>query len=110
MRKCSGGFFINKIIQDANLKIDGRLTPHNRKLFLYSVHEFNLVYILGALNLFEKKIPPYSSYIVFELHKIDGEYGFKVGRNDRISFFSNINIRLFCRYFIKIIVNSILDY
>lgn len=108
MRKCSGGFFINKIIQDAKLKIDGRLTPQNRKLFLYSAHEFNLVYVLGALNLFEGKIPPYSSYIVFELHKIDDEYGFKVGRNKRISYFNYI--RFFCRFFIRIILKKILDY
>lgn len=50
----------------------------NRKIFLYSAHEFNVAFMLQTLGIFEPHIPPYASYISFELHKINDDYGFKV--------------------------------
>lgn len=71
------GPLVKKIIHDSKMKINGTL-PKERKMFIYSGHEYNIAHTLRALNTFEPHVPPYGAHILFELHKIDGQYGFKV--------------------------------
>lgn len=70
--------FLRKIINDAKAKMNGKLVPKDRKLYLYSGHDYNIVFSLAALKIFEPHLPPYACYIVFEFHKIGRQYGFKV--------------------------------
>lgn len=50
----------------------------NKKIYLYSAHENNLAVQLLLLDVFYPHVPPFGSYIIYELHKINGIYGFKV--------------------------------
>ncbi|ENN78845.1 hypothetical protein YQE_04698, partial [Dendroctonus ponderosae] len=67
---------LEKITKDA--KIDGLLTPENRKMFLYSAHERNVANLLITLGVYGDEIPTYGSHVIVELHNITNVYGFKV--------------------------------
>lgn len=61
------------------MKINGTLIPANRKMFIYGGHDFNIEILLLLLdNMDRVSMPPFGSYLIFELHKINGTYGFKV--------------------------------
>jgi prostatic aicd phosphatase len=72
------GTLLKNIIHSSKGKISGDLLPKNRKLFLYSGHELNIAHMLHVLDVFIPHIPPYGSYILFELHKMDDVAGLKV--------------------------------
>nr|XP_022900563.1 venom acid phosphatase Acph-1-like [Onthophagus taurus] len=71
LKKINIGYFLKKILNDFDQKINATLKPKSRKMFLYSGHESTLGYALDGLNLFDSKpyIPPYASAIIFELTK-----------------------------------------
>ena len=50
------------------LKVDGKLSPNERKIFLYSGHENNVLNIQAALKVFRPHIPKYSAATIIELH------------------------------------------
>ncbi|KAK4881178.1 hypothetical protein RN001_004497 [Aquatica leii] len=77
MKKLAGGPLFKKIIDDTNTKIAINSTDEH-KLYLYSAHENNLAYFLIHLDAFYPHIPPYGSYIVFEVHQIHNTYGVKI--------------------------------
>ncbi|XP_060531315.1 venom acid phosphatase Acph-1-like [Cylas formicarius] len=77
LKKISGGFLLRKILEDSRRKIDGTLTPPSRKLFIYSAHEMNVATFLGTLGIYPGDIPEYGSHVLVELHKINGQFGFK---------------------------------
>lgn len=66
------------MLLDTKNKIEGKLVPQTRKIFLYSAHESNIANFLASLDVFQPQIPPYGSYILVEIHKVRGEYGVKV--------------------------------
>lgn len=69
---------MKKILRDTKAKIHNEL-PVEKKLFLYSAHDYNVGYFLKALDLFDRsRNPKYASYIVVELHKIKNVHYFKV--------------------------------
>lgn len=76
MQRLAAGFFIEKILTDIKNKISNQNDP--KKIYLYSAHENNLAYQLIALDVFYRHIPPYGSYIVYEIRKVNGVYGVKV--------------------------------
>ncbi|KAF7266416.1 venom acid phosphatase Acph-1-like [Rhynchophorus ferrugineus] len=79
LRTISAGYLLRKIIEDSQSKVDGSISPETRKMFIYSGHEMNVAAMLLSLGV--KKltdIPAYGSYVLFELHEIDGVYGFKI--------------------------------
>ncbi|XP_076251086.1 venom acid phosphatase Acph-1-like [Rhynchophorus ferrugineus] len=79
LRRIIAGYFLKKIIEDTQRKIDGTLDPSGRKIFLYSGHETNLGTIIAALNLLDMQdVPGYGSHLLFEVHKIDDVYGFMI--------------------------------
>ncbi|XP_018324177.1 prostatic acid phosphatase-like isoform X2 [Agrilus planipennis] len=63
---------------DTMSKINGSLIPQNRKLFLYSAHDYNLASILGTLGVFPNKLPNYGSQVIIEVRYVDGEYGMQI--------------------------------
>nr|CAI5860835.1 unnamed protein product [Callosobruchus analis] len=73
LRRLNGGRSLQKVIDNMIAKIECRLRPTNRKIFLYSGHENNVVNLLTALGFFdsseEQHFPNYSSAVVIELHR-----------------------------------------
>lgn len=70
---------MKKIISDTEKKIQNTLIPQQRKMFLYSGHENNIVSMLELLNLRENiTVPPYGSYVIIEVHNINETFGVKV--------------------------------
>lgn len=60
-----------------------------KKMFLYSCHDENILHILGALDLFTPHVPNYSSSVIIELHKeiISKRYIVKVCNNLLFEYF-----------------------
>jgi prostatic aicd phosphatase len=71
MKRLSSGFLLNKIITDTKLKMQN-LLPQNRKMFLYSGHEYNIVFLMKLLGIYYSHIPPYGAYILVEIHNVKG--------------------------------------
>lgn len=63
-------------------KTEGSLSPHERKIFLYSGHENNVINVLAAMNLYKTHFPNYSSAVLIELHYLRSrqDYAVKVRR------------------------------
>ncbi|CAH1169918.1 unnamed protein product [Phaedon cochleariae] len=78
LRQMSAGFLLKKILDDTDDKINGRLPM--KKMSILCGHEFNIASLLRVLDICEdyKSVPPYGSYILFELHRIDNGFGFKI--------------------------------
>lgn len=73
------GYFLKKVLDDTKAKINGTLHTPERKMLIYSAHEMNIATALISLNALKiNHIPEYGSYLLFEVHKIDGVYGIKL--------------------------------
>lgn len=62
------GRILKKVIENMVQKANGSLVPQQRKIFLFSGHENNVINILATLNLFRPHVPKYSAAVVIELH------------------------------------------
>ncbi|CAG9766535.1 unnamed protein product [Ceutorhynchus assimilis] len=77
LRKIAAGYWIQKIINDSENKINS--ANNDTKIYLYSAHENNIGQLFATLDLFEyPHIPTYGSYVLFELHNINNTHGFKI--------------------------------
>lgn len=68
---------MQKIVDESVSKVEN---GSNKQLHLYSAHDFTVGMILKILNIFDGRHPDYCANVAFELHKIDGVYGFKVSK------------------------------
>lgn len=59
---------LKTVIEHMQRKVNGTLLPKQKKLYLYSGHENNVINVLAALNLFKPHVPKYSAGVVIELH------------------------------------------
>jgi len=66
---------LNKIIDDTNAVINGTL---NRKINLFSAHDMSIIGLQHSLNIFDNRIPEYTSSIIIELYEKDKKYFIKV--------------------------------
>jgi hypothetical protein len=64
------GRMLGKVIDQMVNKANSTLVPLERKIFLYSGHENNVINILAALNLFQPHVPKYTASAIVELHWI----------------------------------------
>ncbi|XP_029165111.1 uncharacterized protein LOC114936176 [Nylanderia fulva] len=76
LNKINGGILLRRIINDMEQKKNGTLK--DRRINLYSGHDFNLAALLQALNIYNNEIPKYGSCIMIELHEMNNEYFVKV--------------------------------
>ncbi|XP_031337572.1 venom acid phosphatase Acph-1-like isoform X2 [Photinus pyralis] len=76
MQRFAGGVLVKKLLDDTMNKISNNSDP--MKIYLYSAHENNLAYQLIFLEAFNPHIPPYGSYLVYEIRKVNGIYGVKI--------------------------------
>ncbi|KAJ3664726.1 hypothetical protein Zmor_000274 [Zophobas morio] len=81
LRRLSSGFLLKKIIRDTRNKIRGIL-PENRKIFLYSGHEFTITFLMHLWGVFYPHLPPYSAYILIEIHNVGGIRRMKIFYQD----------------------------
>lgn len=81
LKKLSGGFLLKKIIENITQEINNEL-PTNSKIFLYSAHEYNVAFILAAMNVLKPLIPSPGSMVIIELHKIEEEHFVKLFYNE----------------------------
>ncbi|KAK4881236.1 hypothetical protein RN001_004555, partial [Aquatica leii] len=88
LKKLNGGRMLAKVINNIKDKILNTLHPPEKKIFLYSGHDNNIINILSSLNLYKFNFPNYNSAIFIELHQnISKEYIVK------IVYFKNINLK-----------------
>lgn len=59
---------LNEIVENMNRKRNGTLNP-DVKLWVYSAHDSNVAALLNSLNIFNKKLPPYTAAVILELRK-----------------------------------------
>jgi hypothetical protein len=70
LKRLNGGRMLGKVIDQMVNKANSTLVPLERKIFLYSGHENNVINILAALNLFQPHVPKYTASAIVELHWI----------------------------------------
>lgn len=80
MQKIKGGPFLNKMFDEMLKKRDNKLKPLQRKLFIYTGHDWTVGNILMALQIWQRQMPRFSVMAIFELHKHSqtGEYYIEV--------------------------------
>ncbi|XP_005184973.1 venom acid phosphatase Acph-1 [Musca domestica] len=85
MQKIKGGPFLKKMFDEMLKKRDNTLKPADRKMFIYTGHDWTVGSILSALKVWERQMPRFSVMTIFELHKNaeTGEYYVEIFlRND----------------------------
>ncbi|KAJ8951021.1 hypothetical protein NQ318_006406 [Aromia moschata] len=79
LKKMASGYLLKKIIEDTKDKITKLKGVTEKRMYIYSAHENNIAELLILLDLFKPEhVPPYGSYLIFEVHKVKNTYGFKV--------------------------------
>ncbi|KAG5868535.1 hypothetical protein JTB14_037254 [Gonioctena quinquepunctata] len=80
MRRLNGGRVLQQIVKNIMAKINNTLEHPDRKIYLYSGHDYNVVNILAILNLYQPHFPKYGSAVIIELHHLadKDEYAVKI--------------------------------
>lgn len=76
--KISAGAILEKLISDSLGKINNIGSIGKRKLFIYAGHDITLVSFLRSLKIYDYQHPLYGANVLFELHRINSSFGFKV--------------------------------
>lgn len=69
---------MTKIIKDSYSKINRDASAAEKKIYLYVGHDNNMYGILAWLGILEPTIMNFGSYIIFEIHNIDGDHYLRV--------------------------------
>lgn len=69
MQKIKGGPFLKKMFSDMQKKREQKLKPFDRKMFIYTGHDWTVGNILSALKVWDRQMPRFSVMAIFELHK-----------------------------------------
>ncbi|XP_017780708.1 PREDICTED: venom acid phosphatase Acph-1-like [Nicrophorus vespilloides] len=73
------GPLLKKMNIDTMRKINNTLIPKDRKMFMYSGHDINVVGYLGAIGVFKENMYiNYSASILIEVHQVNDDYFVKV--------------------------------
>ncbi|CAH1286491.1 unnamed protein product [Diabrotica balteata] len=83
MAKLAEGFHLKKIIEDTKNKAKKLGEKNGVKMYLYSAHENNVGEMMVLLDVFNNPhVPPYGSYLIFEVHNINNVIGIKLYYNN----------------------------
>ncbi|XP_022919490.2 venom acid phosphatase Acph-1-like isoform X1 [Onthophagus taurus] len=82
LKTLSGGFLLDKILEEINLKINRSEEMDKTKISLLSGHDFNIIALLSTLGIYKPHLPTYAAFILVELHEIDDVLAVKVFYND----------------------------
>ncbi|XP_077160250.1 prostatic acid phosphatase-like [Paroedura picta] len=70
--RVQGGLLVKEIL---NQITKAATTSDPRKMMMYSAHDITIIALQSALDVFDKKLPPYAACHFFELYKeADGQY------------------------------------
>ncbi|KAF5300439.1 hypothetical protein FQA39_LY02238 [Lamprigera yunnana] len=80
LKRLNGGRMLKKMIDNMQNAILATSEFKKMKMVLYSAHEFNIVNILSALNVFEDHFPKFNSAVIIELyhHPLNNKYYVKL--------------------------------
>lgn len=78
LRQLTGGYLLKKIIENTVMELKKKLNNEVTRIFLYSGHEYNLIYLMIAMKVFSYNLPPYTSCLMIEVHNLNGTDGLKV--------------------------------
>nr|CAD7568396.1 unnamed protein product [Timema californicum] len=73
LQRLSAGPILKEIIANTKAKVKGTLRP-DRKLYIYSAHDSNIVSLLQGLKVFNGFLVPYASAVMIELRSKADEY------------------------------------
>ncbi|CAG2054548.1 unnamed protein product [Timema podura] len=73
LQRLSAGPILKEIIANTQAKVKGTLSP-DRKLYIYSAHDTNVVDLLQGLKVFNGFLVPYASAVLIELRIKADEY------------------------------------
>ncbi|GJQ72938.1 hypothetical protein Trydic_g1580 [Trypoxylus dichotomus] len=82
IKKLAGGILFTTIIDRTNRKILHNPQYEDKKIYIYSGHDSNIVPILSILNIYQSKIMQYGETIMIEIHHIDKKFIVKVYLQD----------------------------
>uniref|UniRef100_A0A1I8P2T5 Acid phosphatase n=2 Tax=Stomoxys calcitrans TaxID=35570 RepID=A0A1I8P2T5_STOCA len=72
MQKIKGGPFLKKMFDEMEKKRNNALSPSDRKMFIYTGHDWTVGSILSALKVWERQMPLFSVMTIIEFHKSKG--------------------------------------
>ncbi|XP_060527042.1 venom acid phosphatase Acph-1-like [Cylas formicarius] len=86
LKKLNGGRSLQRVIRHMREKAEGIHQPDGRKMYLNSGHEFGVLRLLAALNLYKPHFPNYCAAAIIELHYLEKEqdYAVKVVHVDNV--------------------------
>lgn len=82
LKRLAGGFLLKMLVDTFSQKINNTINPPDKKILIYSAHEFNIAIFLRCLNVFERQFPAYGEAVMLELHLVDSLYGVKLYHQD----------------------------
>lgn len=99
MLRIKAGPFLELLIEQMLAKVDGTLKPQERKLFLYSAHDWTITNILISLNVWKRQMPEFAALILFELHQNleTKEYYMEV-IDLKISLFKTLILKIYLKF------------
>ncbi|XP_071056781.1 venom acid phosphatase Acph-1-like [Onthophagus taurus] len=77
LKTLSSGFLMSKIINNTFSTLNGENEARNRKIYLYSGHDFNVGAVLSYLDNFVPHLINYGAHVIIEVHKYIGIYFLK---------------------------------
>lgn len=83
---------MKKLISDWTAKAAGKLTPPERKIFVYSGHDSTVSNLLLALGSWDKQVPNYGIMVIFELYEDlkTNEFGVEVLYSIKLKIFPSV--------------------
>ncbi|XP_044261275.1 venom acid phosphatase Acph-1-like [Tribolium madens] len=67
LKRLKGGVLLKKLISDWSSKAEGKLSPAQRKAYLYGGHDSTITNLLSALGVWDPQIPDYGIMVLLEL-------------------------------------------
>nr|XP_056713042.1 prostatic acid phosphatase-like [Euleptes europaea] len=70
--RTQGGLLVKAVLEEL---ANAASKPDYKKMMMYSAHDMTLIALQSALNVYDKKLPPYAACHIFELYKEpNGQY------------------------------------
>ncbi|EDW76777.1 uncharacterized protein Dwil_GK19447 [Drosophila willistoni] len=69
MQKIKGGPFLKKMYAEMTAKAEATLEPRDRRMFIYTGHDWTVGNILSALGIWQRQMPRFGVMAIFETHK-----------------------------------------
>ncbi|KAF5305962.1 hypothetical protein FQA39_LY09118 [Lamprigera yunnana] len=78
LKRYASGFLLEKIIKDTKLVISNMAVPLEKNVFIYSAHDFNIMFLQILLGAYTPHRPTYGACFIIEVHLINNVHGIKI--------------------------------